>query len=72
MARVRGQAHARYAAHRSEQAADFVAKTNVDALAIAIGTSHGATSSSRKPTGDILAIERIKEIHARDARIRTW
>ena len=48
-----------------EQAADFVAKTNVDALAIAIGTSHGAYKFSRKPTGDILAIERIKEIHAR-------
>jgi len=48
-----------------EQAADFVAKTDVDALAIAIGTSHGAYKFSRKPTGDILAIERIKEIHAR-------
>jgi fructose-bisphosphate aldolase class II len=48
-----------------EQAADFVARTNVDALAIAIGTSHGAYKFSRKPTGDILAIERIKEIHAR-------
>ena len=48
-----------------EQAADFVAKTGVDALAIAIGTSHGAYKFSRKPTGDILAIGRIKEIHAR-------
>ena len=48
-----------------EQAADFVSKTNVDALAIAIGTSHGAYKFSRKPTGDILAIARIKEIHAR-------
>ena len=48
-----------------EQAADFVAKTGVDALAIAIGTSHGAYKFSRKPTGDILAIDRIKEIHAR-------
>jgi len=48
-----------------EQAADFVAKTNVDALAIAIGTSHGAYKFSRKPTGDILDIQRIKEIHAR-------
>ncbi len=48
-----------------EQAADFVAKTQVDALAIAIGTSHGAYKFSRKPTGDILAIERIKQIHAR-------
>jgi len=48
-----------------EQAADFVAKTGVDALAIAIGTSHGAYKFSRQPTGDILAIDRIKEIHAR-------
>ena len=47
------------------EAADFVAKTNVDALAIAIGTSHGAYKFTRKPTGDILAIERIKEIHRR-------
>jgi fructose-bisphosphate aldolase class II len=48
-----------------EQAADFVARTGVDALAIAIGTSHGAYKFSRKPTGDILAISRIKEIHER-------
>jgi len=48
-----------------EQAVDFVRKTGVDALAIAIGTSHGAYKFSRKPTGDILAIERIKHIHAR-------
>ncbi|HEX7381561.1 MAG TPA: class II fructose-bisphosphate aldolase [Nevskiaceae bacterium] len=48
-----------------EQAADFVRKTQVDALAIAIGTSHGAYKFSRKPTGDILSIERVKEIHAR-------
>lgn len=48
-----------------EQAADFVAKTGVDALAIAIGTSHGAYKFTRPPTGDILAINRIKEIHAR-------
>jgi fructose-bisphosphate aldolase class II len=48
-----------------EQAADFVKQTGVDALAIAIGTSHGAYKFSRKPTGDILAIKRIKEIHAR-------
>ena len=48
-----------------EQAADFVGKTHVDALAIAIGTSHGAYKFSRKPTGDILAIDRIKAIHAR-------
>ena len=48
-----------------EQAADFVAQTGVDALAIAIGTSHGAYKFSRQPTGDILAIDRIKAIHAR-------
>lgn len=48
-----------------EEAANFVADTNVDALAIAIGTSHGAYKFTRPPTGDILAIERIKEIHAR-------
>ena len=47
------------------QAAEFVERTGVDALAIAIGTSHGAYKFSRKPTGDILAIDRIKEIHAR-------
>jgi fructose-bisphosphate aldolase class II len=47
------------------QAADFVAATGVDALAVAIGTSHGAYKFSRKPTGDVLAIDRIKEIHAR-------
>ena len=46
-----------------EQAADFVEKTGVDALAIAIGTSHGAYKFTRKPTGDILAIERIRDIH---------
>jgi fructose-bisphosphate aldolase class II len=48
-----------------DQAADFVEKTQCDALAIAIGTSHGAYKFTRKPTGDILAIERIKQIHAR-------
>src|SRR6187431_3743349 len=48
-----------------EQAADFVKRTQLDALAIAIGTSHGAYKFTRKPTGDILAISRIKEIHAR-------
>ncbi|MFN7086829.1 MAG: class II fructose-bisphosphate aldolase [Burkholderiales bacterium] len=47
------------------QAADFVARTGVDALAIAIGTSHGAYKFTRRPTGDILAIDRIKTIHAR-------
>ena len=48
-----------------EEAADFVAKTHVDALAIACGTSHGAYKFSRPPTGDILAIDRIKEINKR-------
>lgn len=48
-----------------EQAADFVKATQLDALAIAIGTSHGAYKFTRKPTGDILAIQRVKEIHAR-------
>ena len=45
------------------QAKDFVAKTSVDALAIAIGTSHGAYKFTRKPTGDILAMDRIREIN---------
>ena len=45
------------------QARDFVARTGVDALAIAIGTSHGAYKFSRQPTGDILAIDRIRAIH---------
>lgn len=45
------------------QAKDFVNSTGVDALAIAIGTSHGAYKFTRKPTGDILAIERVKQIH---------
>jgi len=48
-----------------EEASDFVEATGVDALAIAVGTSHGAYKFSRPPTGDILAIERIKEIHSR-------
>ncbi|MGB0668923.1 MAG: class II fructose-bisphosphate aldolase [Porticoccaceae bacterium] len=48
-----------------EEAADFVSKTHVDALAIACGTSHGAYKFSRPPTGDILAIDRIKEINRR-------
>ena len=46
------------------QARDFVAATGVDALAIAIGTSHGAYKFSRQPTGDMLAIDRIASIHA--------
>lgn len=48
-----------------EQAADFVQKTKVDALAIAIGTSHGAYKFTRPPTGDVLAIDRVKEINKR-------
>jgi fructose-bisphosphate aldolase class II len=48
-----------------EEAADFVKKTGVDALAIACGTSHGAYKFSRPPTGDILAIDRIKAINSR-------
>jgi fructose-bisphosphate aldolase, class II len=48
-----------------EQAADFVKRTQIDALAIAIGTSHGAYKFTRKPTGDILAITRIQEINRR-------
>jgi fructose-bisphosphate aldolase class II len=46
-----------------DQAKDFVNATKVDALAIAIGTSHGAYKFTRKPTGDILAIEQVKRIH---------
>ena len=48
-----------------QEAEDFVEATGVDALAIAVGTSHGAYKFSRPPTGDILAIDRIKEIHAK-------
>ncbi len=48
-----------------EEAADFVRKTGVDALAIAIGTSHGAYKFTKKPTGKVLRIDRIKEINAR-------
>jgi len=48
-----------------EEAADFVEKTGVDALAIAIGTSHGAYKFTKEPTGEILRIDRIREIHAR-------
>ncbi|MBI4937187.1 MAG: fructose-bisphosphate aldolase class II [Nitrosomonadales bacterium] len=47
------------------EAAEFVKATQVDALAIAIGTSHGAYKFTKPPTGDTLAISRIKEIHAR-------
>src|SRR5450756_1075922 len=48
-----------------EQAADFVKRTQLDALAIAIGTSHGAYKFTRKPTGDILAIDHVKAINKR-------
>ena len=48
-----------------EEAAQFVLATQLDALAIAIGTSHGAYKFSRPPTGDVLAISRVKAIHAR-------
>ncbi len=48
-----------------EEAADFVGQTGVDALAIAIGTSHGAYKFSRRPTGEVLAMDRLKEIHRR-------
>lgn len=48
-----------------EEARDFVEKTGVDALAIAIGTSHGAYKFTRPPTGDILSIKRVAEIHAK-------
>jgi fructose-bisphosphate aldolase class II len=47
------------------QAEDFVRKTKVDALAVAIGTSHGAYKFTRQPTGDVLAMDRIIEIHKR-------
>ena len=48
-----------------DQAAEFVCETQIDALAIAIGTSHGAYKFTRRPTGEILSIDRVKEIHAR-------
>jgi fructose-bisphosphate aldolase class II len=48
-----------------DQAVDFVARTKVDALAIAMGTSHGAYKFSRKPDGDILALHVVKAIHER-------
>ncbi len=48
-----------------DEAQEFVARTGVDALAIAIGTSHGAYKFTRRPTGDILAIDRVREIHRR-------
>lgn len=48
-----------------DEAVEFVERTQVDALAVAIGTSHGAYKFTRKPTGEILAISRIEEIHAK-------
>jgi fructose-bisphosphate aldolase, class II len=48
-----------------DEAVQFVEATGVDALAVAIGTSHGAYKFTRKPTGEILAIGRIAEIHAK-------
>lgn len=48
-----------------DEAERFVAETGVDALAVAIGTSHGAYKFSKKPTGEVLAMSRIEEIHAR-------
>ena len=48
-----------------EEAAQFVQQTNVDALAVAIGTSHGAYKFTSRPTGDVLAMGRIEEIHER-------
>lgn len=48
-----------------DEAVEFVERTQVDALAVAIGTSHGAYKFTRKPTGEILAINRIEEIHNR-------
>ena len=48
-----------------DQAADFVELTGCDALAIAIGTSHGAYKFTKRPTGDVLSIERVREIHRR-------
>lgn len=48
-----------------DEAARFVAETGVDALAVAIGTSHGAYKFSRKPDGEVLAMTRIEQIHAK-------
>jgi fructose-bisphosphate aldolase class II len=46
-----------------DQAVDFVARTGIDALAVAMGTSHGAYKFTRKPSGDVLAMDRIEAIH---------
>jgi fructose-bisphosphate aldolase class II len=48
-----------------DEAERFVAETGVDALAVAIGTSHGAYKFTRQPTGEVLAMDRIEEIHRR-------
>ncbi|MDE4994811.1 class II fructose-bisphosphate aldolase, partial [Francisella tularensis subsp. holarctica] len=48
-----------------EEAAEFVRRTKVDALAIAICTSHGAYKFTKPPTGYVLSIKRVKEIHER-------
>ena len=48
-----------------QEAAEFVDKTRVDCLAIAIGTSHGAYKFTKPPTGEVLAIKRIKDIHTK-------
>src|SRR3989304_249097 len=48
-----------------DEAERFVAETGVDALAVAIGTSHGAYKFTKKPTGEVLAMDRIEEIHRR-------
>ena len=48
-----------------DEAERFVAETGVDALAVAIGTSHGAYKFTSKPTGAVLAMDRIEEIHRR-------
>ena len=62
-----GLSQAEAMAHLTEpdQAEQFVADTGVDALAVAIGTSHGAYKFSRKPTGDVLKMDLIEEIHRR-------
>lgn len=46
-----------------DQAVEFVERTGIDALAVAIGTSHGAYKFSKKPTGEVLVMKRIEEIH---------
>ncbi len=62
-----GLSQAEAAEHLTDpaQAEQFVADTGVDALAVAIGTSHGAYKFTRKPTGDVLRMDRIEEIHRR-------